>query len=120
VVTVIPKLKIWPILTVLFILVHISAAESSGIPGCPGAYGVAAWNGCIGIYTFPNGMQYIGKFRNNKFHGWGALVSGDRKICVGFFKRGKAVKTKCLSEASEAFPRRLVLTAAAKESTPPA
>ena len=49
VVPVIAKFKVWPILAALFVLMHISAAESSGIPRCPGAYGGGVWNDCLVI-----------------------------------------------------------------------
>ena len=114
VVPVIAKFKVWPILAALFVLMHISAAESSGIPRCPGAYGGAVWNDCLGIYTFPDGTQYIGKFRNSKFHGWGVLVSQHRGTCIGFFKRGKFVG-RCLHRYSEASPRQSVLIGTATE-----
>ena len=114
------KYKEEAILTALCVLIHISAAEDSGIPLCPGAYGGVVWNDCLGVYTFPDGTKYIGKFRNNKFHGWGALVSRRRGTCVGYFENGKMVEKKCLLKPSEASPRQSVLIGTAKESTRPA
>jgi hypothetical protein len=63
------------ILPALCVLMHISAAEGSGTSLCPEAYGRAVWNDCLGIYNFPDGTKYVGKFRNNKFHGWGLIAA---------------------------------------------
>jgi len=104
VVPVIAKFKVWPILAALFVLMHISEAHSSGIQRCPGAYGGTVWHDCIGIYTFLNGTQYMGKFRNNKFHGWGLLVSPHRGTCVGFSNKGKIVAKKCLPKPHAGSP----------------
>ena len=83
------------IFTALCILAKITVAEGSGITLCPGSYDKVLWNDCLGIYTFSDGTKYIGKFANNKFHGWGALVWRSKGTCVGFFERGKIVG-RCL------------------------
>ncbi|MBI78655.1 MAG: hypothetical protein CMM53_12940 [Rhodospirillaceae bacterium] len=82
----------------LCILMHVSYAESSAAFFCPGTYNITPWNNCLGVYMFPDGTKYIGSFRKNKFHGWGALVSPRRGTCFGFFKKGKMVEKKCLEK----------------------
>ena len=78
-------------------LMSISTGQAAGITICPQKYGQLEWDNCLGVYYFPDGTRYVGQFQNNKFHGWGALVSRSRWTCVGFVERGKLVGT-CLPQ----------------------
>ena len=50
--------------------------SQSNLPICSGA----VWTNCIGSFTFPNGDQYVGEFKDNKKHGQGTytFANGDQ------------------------------------------
>ena len=59
---------------VLFIasfFLFISSAYA--LPQCPGEWSVR-WHLCQGTYTFANGAQYVGEWRDDKNHGQGTLT----------------------------------------------
>ena len=78
-----------------------SAGVSVGLPKCDGSYKYSTWTNCVGVYTFPDGTKYFGKFFNQKFHGKGRLVHPKRGTVVCEFENGK-VKGKCALEKPEA------------------
>jgi len=45
-----------------------------------------------GILVRPNGVKYVGQFKNNKLHGKGTLTSPNGKKMVGKFKFGEFVE----------------------------
>ena len=64
--------------------------SSDALPNCKGDY----WNNCVGTYTYHNGDQYVGEWKDDKLHGQGTYTygsgsewSGDKY--VGGFKEGK-------------------------------
>lgn len=47
-----------------------------------------------GVYTYPNGTEYRGKFENGLFHGEGVMIFPSKFRVVGTFYKGKCVTFK--------------------------
>ena len=45
----------------------VEASAQSSLPPCPPIGYV--WDGCIGIYTGPDGIKYVGEWRDGEFNG---------------------------------------------------
>jgi hypothetical protein len=43
-----------------------------------------------GILTFPDGSKYVGKFKKGKFHGQGTVIFSSREKYEGEFRDGKS------------------------------
>ena len=97
-------------LVVFCTLIFLSSpAEVAQISLCPTGYGKVEWNNCLGVYYFPDGTKYVGQFRENKFHGWGAIVWHRKGVCLGCFKSG-ALVGRCLFPPSKTKEDRLMRT----------
>ena len=59
-------------------------AQTYSPPQCVG--GVASWNNCIGTYTWPDGIKYVGEFRDGKIHGQGTTTLPNGWKYVGEYK----------------------------------
>ena len=78
-------------LAVFLIWTSLLYAQSS-YPICPPpSQKIESWNQCIGDYTFPNGLKYIGSWKNDYASGEGVLIYPNQTIFVGTFANDKAV-----------------------------
>ena len=59
--------------------------SNEGTPNCPPERN-EKWNDCLGTYTFANGDQYIGGFKDNKLHGTGLYTFANGDQYIGRFK----------------------------------
>ena len=58
------------------------------LPDCPSDTSVR-WNNCFGTLTLPNGVKYVGEFKDDKYHGQGTLTFPNVMFYVGEFKDGE-------------------------------
>ena len=81
----------------LFLVLLLSAAESWALPPCPGSWDQSTWTNCQGTLTAPHGDQYVGEFKDDRFHGQGTFTyAGGETKYVGAFKDGKSKGKGCL------------------------
>ena len=70
-----------------------SVAENKGgksrLPSCPGEFSNVTWTNCIGEVTNPNGIKYVGEFKDGKRNGQGTATLPNGGKYVGDFKDGK-------------------------------
>jgi tRNA A-37 threonylcarbamoyl transferase component Bud32 len=64
-------------------------AGKSRLPSCPGEFNNATWTNCIGEVTTPNGIKYVGEFKDGKRSGQGTATLPNGARYVGEFKDGK-------------------------------
>ncbi len=69
----------------LLLLVPLTAAAQSSLPPCP-ATGYK--HNCFGTLTLSTGHQYVGEFKDGKFHGQGTYTRTDGQKYVGEFRDG--------------------------------
>jgi len=63
----------------------------SSLPPCP-AEPLANWTDCFGTYTFDDGAQYVGGYKDNAQFGSGALISPKGHLLVaGVWKNDRTV-----------------------------
>lgn len=78
---------------------HVSAQTSYSI--CPPqGQKVESWNQCIGDYIFPNGVKYIGSWKNDFASGEGILLFPNQTMFVGTFANDKAMGRGALLDRS--------------------
>lgn len=75
------------LLFVALFVTSISVYGQSSLPPCP-ADTSAYWNNCFGTGTFRDGRKYVGEWRDNKYHGQGALTSPNGVKYVGEHRDG--------------------------------
>ena len=56
------------------------------LPPCP-ASGV--FHNCFGTFTFTSGNEYVGEWKDNKYHGYDTFKISDGDKYVGEYKDGK-------------------------------
>ena len=67
-----------------------SASVSFALSDCVGDNDTSGtWTNCSGTYTFPNGDEYVGQFKNGEFDGLGNLSAPDGRLYKGHWKNGK-------------------------------
>jgi len=78
-------MKFLSFLFVLGLLSNVNFVYAE-LPNCAPAYGkMTNWNNCVGPYTYPNGNQYFGEWKDDKASGSGTLVFPDMRKYVGQF-----------------------------------
>lgn len=70
----------------LFFSEH-ATSQNRTLPACISEKN-SEWDGCIGIYKFPNGATYVGEFSNGTFEGNGRISWGTGDIYIGEFSKG--------------------------------
>jgi hypothetical protein len=68
-----------------------STGVSYALPECSGPF----WDKCYGMKSFSDGDQYVGEWKNNKFHGYGAYLFSNSmrdRVATGMWKNGKLKK----------------------------
>ena len=60
--------------------------KSFALPQCPSS---GVFHNCFGARTFEDGSTYVGEWRNDKFHGPGAVTLSNGYKYVGEFRDGK-------------------------------
>ena len=65
-----------------------SAGVSFALPPCP-SDPIAYYDNCFGTFTFADGNQYVGEWKNNKFNGQGTFTFANGDKYVGEFKDDK-------------------------------
>ena len=68
--------------------IFLQAAAQGRLPDC-GTTGQKIWTQCVGSFSFPNGNNYFGEFKDGNFDGSGELTFTDGRKYVGEFKAGK-------------------------------
>ena len=69
------------IFNLCFLSLFLFVPNSYSLPKCEGA-GKKGEN-CVGTFTYPDGAQYVGEFRNGKFHGMGTFTFIDGRKYKG-------------------------------------
>ena len=72
---------------VLLCLIGSSAYAQSSLPACQGS-DVSRWTNCFGAYSWISGSNYVGEWRDGKYHGQGTKTQGPDKY-VGEWKDDK-------------------------------
>ena len=70
---------------ILILLAMLVVGNVYALPPCP----PDVFHNCSGTQTFANGSQYVGEYKDGKFHGQGTLTVADGSKYVGKFKDGK-------------------------------
>lgn len=65
-------------------------------PRCPENDSRANWTNCLGEWSEINGNQYVGEFRDGKYHGQGKLFSGGFNDKEGIWENGRFQDAKRL------------------------
>ena len=72
------------------------------LPPCPSS---GAFHNCFGTFTFTNGNEYVGEWKDNKYHGYGTFKISDGDKYVGEFwnqrRHGYGVLTRANGEVSQ-------------------
>jgi hypothetical protein len=63
-------------LAILIAAAWPTAHTQSSLPSCPNDSS-AIWTNCVGTHIFDDRTQYVGGWKDNKFFGQGALISGN-------------------------------------------
>lgn len=72
----------------------------NNLPACPPR---GIFNNCFTSYTFPNGLKYVGAWKENKYHGQGTLfASNGSVISEGLWAEGNFVRSAPVQQASVA------------------
>ena len=56
------------------------------LPPCPTS---GVFHNCFGTFTFPSGNEYVGEWKDNKYHGYDTFKISDGDKYVGEYKDGK-------------------------------
>jgi hypothetical protein len=75
-------------IVVLFggLVMGVNAAGASDLPDC--SSGANVKHDCFGTYTFANGDEYVGEWKDGEFNGQGTLTFADGNKYVGGYKDG--------------------------------
>lgn len=71
----------------LLLCLPMFAYAQSSLPPCPSNPGLH-WHNCFGAYTYPDGNQYVGEWRDNNRNGLGTLTWADTSKYVGQYQKG--------------------------------
>ena len=66
-----------------------SAGGAFALPNCQGSYSSVTWTNCFGAYTWADGNNYVGEFRDGKLTGRGTYTLPNGEKYVGEFRDGK-------------------------------
>jgi hypothetical protein len=66
-----------------------SASGAFALPNCKGSYSSVTWTNCFGAYTWADGNNYVGEFRDGKLTGRGTYTLPNGEKYVGEFRDGK-------------------------------
>jgi hypothetical protein len=72
---------------VVAVFCETTASAQSNLPPCPSDKN-AFWTNCFGTDTSPDGMKYVGEFRDNKFNGHGTMFYPSGSKYVGEWRDG--------------------------------
>ena len=71
------------LLSTFFISISVHA-----LPNCPSDTSVR-WHNCFGTYTFSDGAEYVGEYKDDKGHGQGTFTYANGNQYIGEFKDGQ-------------------------------
>ena len=60
-----------------------SAGESFALPKCPGSHNPKTWTNCFARATGANFDQYVGEWKDRKYHGQGTFTGGPKSKWAG-------------------------------------
>ena len=70
------------------LVMGVNAAGASDLPDCPSDAKVQ-WHDCFGTYTFADGNEYVGEWKDNKRTGQGTYTYANGDEYVGEYKDSK-------------------------------
>ncbi len=76
-------------LVVIIFMLYTFTNGAYALPKCVGSWSSATWNNCQGTYTFADGENYVGEWKDGKRNGQGTNTFADGENYVGEFKNGK-------------------------------
>ncbi len=77
-------------LLLIALILFIGNAMASSLPNCPSKSPyLEKWDNCFGAYTWVDGDNYIGEYKDDKMHGQGTYTYASGAKYVGEFKDGK-------------------------------
>ena len=81
-------------LNLFLLFFFLFALNSYSLSMCKGD-DYTKWNNCDGTFTFENGDEYIGEYKNGKRHGQGTYtaVNGDKYVGEWKNNRGNGIGT---------------------------
>jgi len=74
--------KLLPIL-VIFLTSLFIAGEALSLPNCVGTWSSSSWNNCFGHYTWTNGDQWIGDWKDGEIDGKGTYIYANESKFIG-------------------------------------
>ena len=80
--------KLLPILCLTFAVLLFTASEGIALPACPDDQD-ERYHNCYGTYTSAGGSEYVGEFRDDKYHGQGTYTFASGSKYVGEFRDNK-------------------------------
>ena len=75
------------LILISLLLVGCNTDEKASLPNCPSDTSIR-WDNCFGTYTWDNGNQYVGEWKDDEMHGQGTLTFTSGNKYVGAFKDG--------------------------------
>ena len=79
------------VVAVLIVFAWLDARAQSSLPPCPSDT-PADWTNCFGTFTYENGIQYVGSWKDNKPYGQGSLISSKGYTFVeGFWRDNRTI-----------------------------
>ncbi len=76
-----------------------SVGIAYALPPCPLS---GYYDNCFGTSTYANGDEYVGEYRNNKFHGRGTYTFLTTEAVKTVFKQAEALATELSAKAENA------------------
>ena len=79
---------------IVTILLLSLASSAYALPDCPSDQSVR-WHNCFGTYTYANGDEYVGGYKDGKKHGLGTYTYVNGTKDSGYWMNGKFVPDIC-------------------------
>jgi hypothetical protein len=70
-------------LVVIIFMLFTFANGAYALPVCIGSWSASTWNNCQGTYTFADGSNYVGEYKDGKRNGQGTYTYGSNSEWAG-------------------------------------